>query len=421
MFLENTESTMMSVLFGVASVHKESRRDSLERFCLTYTNPLVRFLVVTKKVSSEDADEIVQEFWLVKLLEPPPEQNLISKYLAAKDANSELSFRRYLSKSLSFYFINRYRSADARHARNNIAIEALEGWEPEQLAAEQFEFDTEWANHLLNRVLKDVRSECVANGHRAKWDVFVELVLVPGMRQVPAPSYAELAEKLGIQSPKAVGNAWITVKRMILRHFQAAVLDYLPSSSAEQSVIDAEHETQQVLVSLAARGGLRILLEEETERSSSLSQTASFALGGPVTADMFRDPSDLEAAWQSVLVTKVGDLTSDLKLADTDARFGEWLSTMCPPLDVLDSVRRLAKKQGKQSALPFSEQDCFPREIWALIYLLVLAIAQTKHGRYLSNTKPESLKRRMVPFRDADWIDDESRRILSCFIDTHNL
>ncbi len=416
MFLSNTESTMMSVLFGVAGQDDDARKEYLERFCVVYTKPLVRFLVLTKKLSEDDANEVVQDFWLAKVIQPTPEQNLISKYLLVRESKEGSSFRRYLSKSLSFHFINRYRSAETRRERANVSLDQLDGWEPEDAESDQIEFDAVWSNHLLDQVLGRVHSECLANGHADKWNVFVELVLRPGMRGVATPSYSELAKKLEVNSPKAVGNAWVTVKRMIQRHFVAAVQQYLPSGTPQESIADVENETREILYGLAARGGLRIKLEDNAEQVETSCETASFELSGLLAGDLFRSSADLREAWKSVLSSKVRSFFNESNPSDTDASYDEWIRSSDTSLESLDRVRRFAKNHGKQASHELSGQHCLPREIWALIYLLTLSIAKLRHGQDLSQMTLKQLQSRMLQFREAEWIDDFSKQTLLQFI-----
>lgn len=415
MFLSNTESTMMSVLYGVAGQDDDVRRAYLERFCEAYTEPLVKFLVATKRVSDDDAMEVVQDFWLAKVIEPSPEQNLITKYLAARHSKENSSFRRYLSKSLTFHFINRFNSAGARRDRANVALDQLEGWEPEFDASEQVEFDAVWSNHLLDQVLAQVHSECQANGHAEKWSVFLELVLRPGMRGISPPSYAELASKLNIDSPKAVGNAWMTVKRMTQRNFVTAVQQYLPSLATDESLADAERETREILFGLAARGGLRIKLNESVGKVESSCESASIELSKFPAEKLYRNNADLRAAWESAVATKACTLFGEPVQHDGDPTLEEWLQSEKPSLCSLDRVRQISKKHGKQSEQELSDHHCFPLETWALIYLLVLAIAKLKLDKDLSQTKTPQLKTRMEPFLSAEWVDEQSRAVLARF------
>ncbi|WP_146459622.1 hypothetical protein [Rubripirellula tenax] len=408
---------MMSVLFGVAGQDDGTRKEYLERFCEAYTEPLARFLILTKKQSEDDAREIVQDFWLTKVIQPAPEQNLISKYLLVRESKEDSSFRRYLSKSLSFHFINRYRSAAAKQERANVAFEQLEGWEPEDAESDQIEFDAVWSNHLLDQVLKQVRTECLANGHTDKWNVFVELILRPGMQGVAPPSYSELASKLQIDSPKAVGNAWVTVKRMIQRHFVTAIQQYLPSGTSQKSLADVENEAREMLFGLAAKGGLRIEFEESIGMVEASCASASFELAGIPADHLFKTVADLQEAWNGMLSTEVRIIFGEPIQADGNMILNDWILSKSESLESLDRARKIAKRSGKRKSEQLSEHHCFPRETWALIYLLAIATAKLRLGMDLSQMDASKLKTRMQQFRDFVWIDDDSRIILSQFVD----
>ncbi len=256
---DDANSTVMSILHGVAGEHISQRQVSLERFCETYTQPLVNYLAKAKRLHVEDALDLVQIFWLSKMLKPSPGENLVAKFLVASQFREKSSFRNYLSVALNNFLRSKYRSGSEAAIRSQVSIEQLEGWEvesPEDLN----QFDLAWANHILVMVLERVRQECTSERLKMKWVVFTRLILQPIASNFPRPSYAELADELGVQDSKDIGNALTTFKRIFLRHLEIVVQDYLPANSREESLTAAKAEVATILAKLSKFGGLQLPL-----------------------------------------------------------------------------------------------------------------------------------------------------------------
>lgn len=415
MIVSNTDSTMMSMLFGLAHDQLHNRDYYLSRFCETYSKPLTSYLCATRKVPEDVAIDLVHDFWLRNLLEPDADRNLIAKYLQFHKANPNSSFRRYLARSVSNFFINHYKSRGERQRRQAVSIEAFDSMADVQENHLEV-FDTIWSTELLQRVLDRVREDCLRHGHELKWKIFVELVLRPCLTGDRAEPYQVLADRFDLESPKVVGNAWITVKRMIRRQFEHAVRDYVPSHSIQQGEATTVAETEELLVQLARTGGLHLKVPELRVRSGDARLSRGFDLESNPLPDLYQSDDDLAQAWaafskeplQAWLAERcpAGFLVSDLIRADE------------VPLDVLQDIRIAAKHRGRVEVASNESNAHVPREICGLVYLLAIARARLLFKEDISGTGKRKLSSRMASYIDFQWVPPTCCRLLeSCIHD----
>lgn len=415
MFLGDMNSTVMSILHGASGVDDEQRKVFLERFCQTYSEPLIVYLSRSRKMSTEDACDLVQDFWLRKIIQPSPNETLIAKFLTAREKNSAVSFRGYLAKSLQRHWLNHYRSAASKQARSTAPLERLDGFEPADLDGDPLEFDDVWANFLFKQVLLSTRAECLKNGHELKWRVFLALVLVPSVRGERPPSYSELAKKLGACQPKTIGNAWMTVKRMIQRQFAIAVQDYLPAKSLAESVVHANEEVRRLMSQLASAGRLQIDVEEFGIELPMLPGRARFEMESMPNEFLFQSVADFSTVWHSVRSSRIREVFAMPKHQFSDVTFEQVLQDDCVTIEQLREIKQCSKQWGRLSDCA-DHANYLPKEIWGLIYLLCIALAEQRFGESVSSTDLSSLKERMRPFIDLEWIDPFSKSILEAFV-----
>ncbi|MEM1228822.1 MAG: hypothetical protein AAGJ40_24320 [Planctomycetota bacterium] len=405
---------MMSVLFGVTDDKSEQCSQYLNRFCETYTEPLVKFLVITKRLQKDAATDVVHEFWLRKLLEPDANQNLIATFLKFQEQHPTASFRKYLARSLSNFFINLHNSAEARTNRQAIPLEYAGLCEDEHNDPGLSEFDAIWSNHLLQRVLDQVREECLRSDHELKWKIFVALVLRPSLSGTKPDSYKELADRFGIPNPKDIGNAWITVKRMIHRHFEQGVQDYLPVRSLDESVAASHAETQELLLRLASNGRLQLNIPELLGESASENHFVGFDLESNPLPKLFQSDSDLAEAWDTLSREPVKDWLDLQSFSACSLRHA--IKRRVLTLEDLQAMRVRAKQLGRNRARSDSLERYVPREIYGLVYLMSIALAKLQFEADISETNPKKLSARMCQYAAHSWLDTKSRTILESYI-----
>lgn len=411
MFLENTESTIMSILHGVARGDDPGRSLYLERFCETYSEPLVEFLATTKKLPNDEARDLVHDFWMKKLLDVPAYENLISKYLKSMQSGESNSFRRYLARSLTLHFISQWRSATARKDRKALSLDHAFDAEPANepdLAA----FDNIWASHLFQKVIDGVRQECLRDGDATdRWKVFVELKLKPCLLGTEAMSYSELAEHLELPDPKSVGNSWITVKRMFERHLHRAVEDYIPAASIAESSQATAAEVKELLRQLAGMRALQVSVPELVNASSNATDISAFELSDPTSDTVYQTNKDLQMAWSNLLHAPLNNWLLDGDAPET-ATLSSVLEDPKPSRDLLDTIRSQAKRQGRSTANRLQPCTLVPTEFYAVTYLLAVVLSSVRLKENISTSKPSEIRSKMEAVRLVPWLDKKSKSTL---------
>jgi len=399
----------MSILHGVAE-SDSVRQASLERFCVTYTKPLVNFLVKAKRLTEDDALDLVQDFWLNKMLEPPPDSNLVAKYLIARTEYATASFRSYLSVSLNNYLRSKYRSTGESKRRAQVSIEQLDGWEPES-PNDSEQFDVAWANHLLVMVLERVRRECDSPALRIKWTIFTRLILQPYASNAPRPSYAILASELGIQNTKEIGTSLTTFKRIFLRNLHIAVQDYLPANSGKDSVAAAQAEVATLLSKLSRDGGLQMPLSEWGVVGVGDS-SHSLTLMNLAASNLINTSDDYHAAWNCLRATSLSDALGVQPSKFKYMTVEHMMRGVNYEVEVLDQIRVQSKTLGSSSVNDQVEGLPLNRKLYGLVYLIAIASAKIHFNKSLSSQSTEQLSVLAKSFCNESWIDEETKGFL---------
>lgn len=420
MTFDNAGSTIMSILFGVAHKDDALRREQLERFASQYTQPLVDYLERSKRVDSLDAAEIVQEFWLVKLIQPNPEDNLVAKYLESlrnrlDDATD--SFRRYLLRSISNHYLDSLR----KRKLNVVSLEQLEGFDVVSDSDCNI-FDSVWANSLLRQVVSRVRSECRANDQLAMWQLFCRQIVLPQLTNNGPPGYALLATEMGYSDARSAANAVRTVIRKFQSHMKSCISDYLPIKDITDSENRVEQEFSEILELLSKPGILdRELFDDvigdgasKTEPDDSkssfinLPEQSSNFLVGPEQS-LYAKDEDIEFRWRQILAMPIAgwlESVGEPLEEPLDDRFkslacGNFFSESVV-LHIRNTAKKLARATGDE-----------PPAILAAIYLLAIASGYTHHGQILSSDPKEKIQGRISQIIRYPWLDRNSKAFLS--------
>ena len=420
MFYDNAQSTMLTMLRQAAGSDLELRRTALDQFCSVYSQPLIDFLRSTKKLDQEVAEEVVQSFWSERFLSKGDPSPFVVKFLEKRKKHPELSFRKYLARSLANHAI----SLGRRAAKGReVSLEAIEGWEPLE-SNEQDAFDVAWANHLLARVLESVRRECVLKDQLAMWQLFEAQALRPALTGAEAPGYAKLAQQFGFRNPKVASNAMQTMARKFDRVFAEVISDYLPTETANVSreIIDAEIE--KLMTVLSQRGSLKLNRSEASEASWSTGYTvamqqdsvANFQLAKFEDQRMFAGLADITAAWSDLCELPLVDWLLPALTEDSMVRLSlaAALTADHASVELYDQIRSQAKLHGHRAAPDAGGQSgAIPREFYATTYLLAIVAAELHCGIRITSQSPHNVARKANSTCQFPWLDENSRRLLS--------
>jgi len=422
MFYENVQSTMMTILHHAVGSNADLRHQAIERFCAVYSQPLVDFMRMSKRLSEDDAEEVVQSFWSERFIDRSSANAFVTKFLAKKSEITSLSFRKYLSRSLVNHWIGMCRKSGRQP--DVVSMQALEGWEPLE-ARTQDTFDIAWANHILVRVLESVRRECSSKDQLNMWRVFEAQALLPALCGAEPPGYAKICEEFGFRSPKAASNAMQTMARKFQRCFTEIVIDYLPDDQSQASASEvAELEMQKLIAILGKPGNLKIDLSESSANWSNgfsvrLDATNERGFDHSKLNDerLYSEPSDLAAAWKDICAAPLGEWLLELKNQTEAATLSidKALTAEHASVELYDLIRSQAKSRGRQR-LPG-----IPTEFYALVYMLAIVAAETHLQIKISSQSAEALRTKAMELSERDWLNDSARSLLGNFCQKQEL
>jgi RNA polymerase sigma-70 factor (ECF subfamily) len=192
-------------------LHPQGARDrrGVEELCRRYWKPVYFFIRVAWAKSSEDAKDLTQEFfaWLL-------EGDVLVRY-----ETERAPFRTFL-KAVLRRFIADQRKAAGRQKRGGgrtfVRLEederALEGLIEDARAPDpEKAFDQAWLVTVLKSAVEAVRAKYAAEGRAPAFRLFEECDL---SRDLPPPSYAELAARHGLAETQ-VRHALAAVRRAV--------------------------------------------------------------------------------------------------------------------------------------------------------------------------------------------------------------
>jgi RNA polymerase sigma factor (sigma-70 family) len=200
--------TQWSMILQLRS--SQERCVGLERLCTGYRVPVCAFLQRACSVTSQDAEDLTQEFlaWLLTA-------SVLDRYEPAQG-----SFRSYLKGVLRNFVRNR--RAAARAAKRGgghtpVSLSAL----PQEPAGEwgdpERAFDLAWAEALVTRASARVLQELRDTGRGRDEKIFIAYELAePGTR----PTYASVAQSVGV-SENVVRHQLFRVRERIRTEIRA--------------------------------------------------------------------------------------------------------------------------------------------------------------------------------------------------------
>jgi DNA-directed RNA polymerase specialized sigma24 family protein len=221
-------NTHWSLVRRAGTSDAAARREALTTLLTRYRPALLSYLRAVKKMRSDQADELLQDFIADQLLE---------RRLVAKADPSRGRFRSLLLTSLNHFAVDHHR-ARRRRAAESLDSECL-GGEPRAAAACSPEAGVEavWARALVHDVLEAMRCECAATGRADLWAVFEGRILADIFGGAGTVPYESLAAALQLESPTQAANLLVTAKRMYARLLRMAIGEYESDPAAVEAEI----------------------------------------------------------------------------------------------------------------------------------------------------------------------------------------
>ena len=220
---------------GVASA--AAQRQALGDLLVRYLPALRAHLVYGKRLTPDDADDLLQEFVADKIIE----RALVGR------ADAELGkFRTFLLTALDRFLIDRFRrQAACKRSPGEAGLKIL-GDHADLVQDEQScdAFDAAWARNVIDETVRLMRAECEASNRMDVWGLFEHRLLLPLLHEAEPIEYDELVARFGLQSPSQASNLLITGKRMFARLMRSVVSEYAKNNDD----IDAEiRELMEIL------------------------------------------------------------------------------------------------------------------------------------------------------------------------------
>jgi RNA polymerase sigma-70 factor (ECF subfamily) len=205
------------------------RREVLTEVLLRYVPALKAHLVYKKRISPDNADDLLQAFIMDKLLE---------NWIIAVADRSRGRFRTFLLTALDNFVASRQRY-DTAAIRNPGDLESLYETTPVgQTLSLGDEFDVAWARQLLDRAFEQMKLHCQETGRPDLWEVFHARVLAPLFDNAAPLPYGQLIARLGFDSPGQAASVLVTAKRTFIRILRSLVKEYEMDEAVDEEIAD---------------------------------------------------------------------------------------------------------------------------------------------------------------------------------------
>lgn len=210
---------------ALASGEEATRAQATDLVIRAYRGPIIAVLRRRFGLDQADAEDLAHDFLV---------QALDREWLQRYDP-SRARFRTFLRTCLAAFASTAHEAA-GRIKRGggaaHIPLDAVDLAAAPDAAMDAL-FDREWVRSVLDLALGTLHKECIAAGRESTWQVFVAREVEGAEGQ--APSYAELASRLGLPVTQVTNYlAWARPR------FRAHVLQALRDLTASESEFRAE-------------------------------------------------------------------------------------------------------------------------------------------------------------------------------------
>ena len=367
-------------------------------FVEDYREALVDFLVKAKRVNPVDADDLVSDFILNKIMN--------GKVLDL--ANGKGRFRSALRTCIQRYLIDSIR----KNARKPFASEAA----PDVAVAsaeseiEINPLDRVWATAIFVNALTQMKHES------QYWDLFRDRVLTQ-----PPIGYEQIIERYEFKNPQKASNALMTAKRTFNRILSASI-EAQTSLGPPSSDAEIADEARLLKIFFEDPDMVTAAVEKIKDRPAP-----SYSLANPSTIGssiVFVDPS-ADATWEKEETAELFEHLLDQSLAEIglssavneDLSLRKALDVNCNKLQRADliSLKDHFNQRGK------SGKSDLPRRIdVAMTFSLICRFAMS-YGTVndITSMTESELVERVGKMCDRPWIPGEVAALYSALIRRH--
>ena len=214
--------------------HPEAGRNAAAMATLLqrYMPALRTYLLLKKRLSTHEADDVLQAFLTEKFLE---------RNLPAYADPARGRFRTLVLTVLDRFIASRFRQHHGNF-RGPSTLPHASHTLHEELGREKspsVAFDVAWARQILSAALDAMKVECETAKRADIWGVFESRVVLPVLEGMAPENYEALVLRFSFPSPNVAANVLVTAKRMFVRHLRAIVAEYATSAeSIDEEIVE---------------------------------------------------------------------------------------------------------------------------------------------------------------------------------------
>lgn len=233
-------TTHWSAVYRAGDGVPDARQRALEQLLRRYLPALKAYLVKSKRLSAEEAEDLLQDFVLEKV---------VQGQLIAHADERRGRFRTFLLSVLDNYLVSQLRKRHAKRRSPEGGLQPLPegagipggGHDPATA------YTLAWARQVLTEAMRRMEQTCREDGRLDLWEVFAARVIEPLLHHAEPLPYDQLVKRFGLASPLQAANLLVTAKRLFTRALRSVVAEY----ARDQEEVD--EEIRELRAILAAR------------------------------------------------------------------------------------------------------------------------------------------------------------------------
>ncbi len=224
--------TRHSVIVDLAHSDSGHRERALEVVARAYRGPLVAVVRHRWELSTDDAEDLVQEFFAQAI-----DKGWLGRYDATRGR-----FRTFLRSCMWSFASTVYESSTRQKRGGGIAHVTFDALMTPPAVAPEVDavFEREWVRSVLELSLEALRQECLATGRASTWQVFHAREVEGTLASDTPTSYRELATRFSIAETQVTN--FLNWGR---RRFRAHVLETIRSLTGSDE--ECREETRLLL------------------------------------------------------------------------------------------------------------------------------------------------------------------------------
>jgi len=227
-------STRWSLVGRAAASDDLTRQEAISELLVTYMPGLRAFLIKSRRIPPDLADDLLQGFIADKVL---------GAGLVGHADQGRGKFRNFVLKSLSNYATTRLQK---EYAERKLVVGSDEKLMTSIRAGEETDlFEQEWIKQLVQDALRLMEADCRNRGRTDMWKVFQLRVVEPLFGDAEPAHYEQIIQQFGLKTPREAINLLANAKRCFTKNLRLAVGKYVDNDE------DIEAEISDLLKTIS--------------------------------------------------------------------------------------------------------------------------------------------------------------------------